>query len=408
MGKAAVFGQRCFGPLLLPTAALLQRVYAIAGMGCRLSELLANDGKGGWGKGPDLPQVSRHEALRILSSYEQPITLQIEGWRGQDHQLQHTSDCSTQTERSWDGFRHVGVTAGSASRLNAYLDRPCCHHVPLPPRHYGDSQYLPSMPQGAHGSRLDFQVRLQDPELSSCMPKERSCLIGCCNTNADEPCSFINQMEDDDPVLEPLGYLPLLHELDSGLGCTDGSLHQGELSGPETELSGQASPSSSESLLSSSELSDSGFHSVGTAELRRFQRLLETRMQLYRARRDLESIPEGCWDTEATPEGCWDLESPQNSSCGAAQRSTPPTPAWRRASHPTSPSYDGASGRQSTPGPPGGRRGTPLQAGRLHADILPREPCGRQARDRQGRLTRPPEGRGPGPKGGGGAGGATC
>ncbi|CAB1315331.1 unnamed protein product [Coregonus sp. 'balchen'] len=105
---------------------------------------------------------------------------------------------------------------------------------------------------------------------------------------------------------KPLGYLPLHHELDSGLGWTDGSLHQGDLSGLETEEGGLeechprgggsggglvvsgggggggGSPSS-ESFISS-ELSDSGFYSVSTGEFRRFQRLLEKRMCLYNAR----------------------------------------------------------------------------------------------------------------------------
>uniref|UniRef100_A0A4W5PS82 PDZ domain containing 4 n=1 Tax=Hucho hucho TaxID=62062 RepID=A0A4W5PS82_9TELE len=115
------------------------------------------------------------------------------------------------------------------------------------------------------------------------------------------------QTEDEDYMLKkPLGYLPLHHELDSGLGWTDGSLHQGDLSGLETEEGGLeechprgggsgvgllvsgggggggGSPSS-ESFISS-ELSDSGFYSVSTGEFRRFQRLLEKRMRLYNAR----------------------------------------------------------------------------------------------------------------------------
>ena len=91
-----------------------------------------------------------------------------------------------------------------------------------------------------------------------------------------------------------LGYLPLHHELDSGLGWTDGRIHQGELSGLDTEeggldeglrggAPGPQGGGSSESFISS-ELSDSGFYSVSTGEFRRFQRMLETRMRLYSAR----------------------------------------------------------------------------------------------------------------------------
>lgn len=131
-------------------------------------------------------------------------------------------------------------------------------------------------------------------------------------------------MEDEDYVLEKaMGFLPLHHELDSGLGWTDGSFHQGELSGVETEegldechthqggrvARGHGGSPSSESFISS-ELSDSGFYSVSTAEFLRFQRLLEKRMRIYNSRlhhqgelqslcmeaqkghRELEAIPE--------------------------------------------------------------------------------------------------------------------
>ncbi|KAJ8370185.1 hypothetical protein SKAU_G00102130 [Synaphobranchus kaupii] len=274
-------------------------------MGCRFSGPLADDGKGGNGK--DLARVSPCEAQRILSNYEQPIMLQIEGWRGRGPHSCHTSDCGTQTERSWDRFQGISDTAGS-SRLNAYMHRPCCNHVSLPHNHYRACEYLPSFPQGVeHMTTLGFQK----PELSSNMPKEQGCLFGCCSTNTDEPSSFLSQTEDEDPV--PLGYLPLLHELDSGLGCTDGSLLQGELSGPETEegvdqgsppdRTSPASSPSSQSLISS-ELSDSGFYSVSAGDFHHFQRLLERKMHLYRARAsgekqerqgarlDLQSIPE--------------------------------------------------------------------------------------------------------------------
>lgn len=107
-----------------------------------------------------------------------------------------------------------------------------------------------------------------------------------------------------------MGFLPLHHELDSGLGWTDGSIHQGDLSGLETEeggledchshaalapggcggFGGGGSPSS-ESFISS-ELSDSGFYSVSTGEFRHFQRLLEKRMRLYNAR--LQHQGEAC------------------------------------------------------------------------------------------------------------------
>ncbi|KAG7477616.1 hypothetical protein MATL_G00071650 [Megalops atlanticus] len=274
-------------------------------MGCRHSGLRFGDGMGVNGR--DLSQVSQREALRILSTYEQPITLQIEGQRarGRSLRLQQTSDCSTQTERPWETLRGLGVTAGSASRVNTYIDKPCQSHMTFPRVSCSRNQYLPSVHYGMEN------MAYKNPELSSCVPKGQSCLIGCCNANMEEPNSFMSQTEDEDFALErPLGYLPLMHELDSGLGWTDGSLHQGELSGLETEegveerTSRGGSPSS-ESFISS-ELSDSGFYSVSTGEFRRFQKLLERKIRLYRARaissgeqrdgqkgrRGLESIPE--------------------------------------------------------------------------------------------------------------------
>ncbi|KAG9353097.1 hypothetical protein JZ751_017673 [Albula glossodonta] len=274
-------------------------------MGCRHSGLWFGDGMGVNGR--DLSQVSQREALRMLSRYEQPITLQIEGQqaRGRSFQFHRTSDCSTQTERPWETLRSLGVTAGSAPRINTYTDKSCRSHMTLPRDSCTANEYLPSMHYGMEN------MAYKNPGLASCMPQGQSCLIGCCNTNMEEPSSFLSQTEDEDFMLErPMGYLPLMHELDSGLGWTDGSLHQGELSGLETEegvedrTSRGGSPSS-ESFISS-ELSDSGFYSVSTGEFRRFQKLLERRIRLYRARalpsgeqrdgqkgrRELESIPE--------------------------------------------------------------------------------------------------------------------
>ncbi|KAI1893139.1 hypothetical protein AGOR_G00140840 [Albula goreensis] len=445
-GEWQVNGRAAFGGCGTPHSP------AAVGMGCRLSGLLTDDGRESEGR--DMPQVSRREALRILSSYEEPITLQIEGWRGRGHHPRQMSDCSTQTERSWDPLRNIGVTAGSASRLNAYPDRPCCNHIAPPRDRYRAGEYLPSIPQGIDDiSSLGFQ----DPELSSCIPKGRSCLIGCCNANTDEPSSFLSQTEDEELVLEkPLGYLPLLHELDSGLGCTDGSLHQGELSGAETEegvedavssppgRTSRGSPSS-ESLISS-ELSDSGFYSVSAGDFHHFQRLLERKIRLYRARVaphhqqcdgpaarwDLESIPEvlGSRTAEGSPPthrcslgmpsvqlsrapaGPGLLPQPGPSSCSTPScqrraalqhqnsssvellgrsstllRSTQLITDRRRASHPTSPNFRRFPGG-APPDFPEWR--APPQALQLdHSDILPREPCcSGDGSDRKGRCRR--------------------
>ncbi|KAL6464176.1 hypothetical protein MHYP_G00264930 [Metynnis hypsauchen] len=266
----------------------------------------------------DLSHIRKREALRILGSYEQPITLQIEGRRGQNLQFHRTSDCSTQTERPWDTLHTLAITHGP------YPDRPYYSHVTLPGDH-GDGgryDYLPNAPRDLEDMH---PIPCHDPELSARGPPGQSCLIGCCNTNLEEPSSFQSQTEDEDYMLEKtMGYLPLHHELDSGLGWTDGSFHQGELSGVETEEGleechthrggggGGGSPSS-ESFISS-ELSDSGFYSVSTGEFLRFQRLLEKRMRLYNARMhhqgELRDSQKGHRELEAIPEAL--TVQPQN------------------------------------------------------------------------------------------------
>lgn len=269
------------------------------------------DGMGVHGR--DLSHLQKREAFRILASYEQPITLQIEGHSGRSLRYNRTTDCSTQTERPWDPLRPYSCTVPRMP----HADRTSYGHMTLPGnrRDGGRNEYLPNTSRDLqHRERLSYN----DPEFSSGTSPAQNCLIGCCNTNLEEPRSFQSQTDDEDYMTEkPLGYLPLHHELDSGLGWTDGSFHQGELSGVETEEGleecharvGGGSPSS-ESFISS-ELSDSGFYSVSTGEFLRFQRLLEKRMRHYNARmhhqgeacsrerrdsqikhRELEAIPE--------------------------------------------------------------------------------------------------------------------
>ncbi|MCJ8744116.1 hypothetical protein PDJAM_G00114820 [Pangasius djambal] len=341
-------------------------------MGCRLSGPWMSDGTMGV-SAQDLRYIRNHEALRILASYEQPITVQIEGRRGRSLQYHRSSDSSTQTERPWDNNNSDSVAhldpdvvliflakvpelvlvredkvfmlqanALTVSYLQSQISsaetRPCFSHMTLPGNH-GDGgryEYLPNTPRDLEDMRT---VSRHDPEFSPKAAQKQNCLLSCCSSNMEEPSSFQSQTEDEDYVLEKtVGYLPLHHELDSGLGWTDGSFHQGELSGVETEEGldechahqGGRGPRvrggspSSESFISS-ELSDSGFYSVSTAEFLRFQRLLEKRMRVYNSRlhhqgelqnlcmdaqkAQLEAIPEAlatqpdseCVETDAHP-----------------------------------------------------------------------------------------------------------
>ncbi|KAK2861731.1 hypothetical protein Q5P01_001264 [Channa striata] len=256
--------------------------------------------------GRSLAHLSQQDALRMLAASQRPITMQIKSRRGR----------GTEVDRaSWEplplNLQHLNLPlplrgAGLNASSPSYQDRHYFSHLPLPQDHCdgGRYSYLSSSPQDT------VDISLQDPELTSRRPKGQSCLMGCCSSNLEDHNGCQSQTDDEDFVLEkPLGFLPLHHELDSGLGWTDGSLHQGDLSGLETEeggledchshgafapggcggFGGGGSPSS-ESFISS-ELSDSGFYSVSTGEFRHFQRLLEKRMRLYNARMQHQGEP---------------------------------------------------------------------------------------------------------------------
>ncbi|XP_041835096.1 uncharacterized protein LOC121635817 [Melanotaenia boesemani] len=256
--------------------------------------------------GRSLAHLSQRDALRILAASQRPITLQIKGQRGR----------GTNVDRgSWEplplNLHHLNLPlplmgAGLNTSSPSYQDRHFYSHLPLSQDHCdgGRYSYLSGSPQDT------VDISHKDLGLTGRRPKEQNCLMGCCNADLEEPTTCQSQTDDEDFILEkPLGFMPLHHELDSGLGWTDGSIHQGDLSGLETEeggledchqhgalapggcggFGGGGSPSS-ESFISS-ELSDSGFYSVSTGEFRHFQRLLEKRMRLYNARLQHQGEP---------------------------------------------------------------------------------------------------------------------
>lgn len=256
--------------------------------------------------GRSLAHLSQRDALRILAANQRPITMQIKGQRRR----------GTEADRgSWEplplDLKHLNLPlplmgAGLNTSSPSYQHRHYYNHLSLPQDHCdgGRYSYLSSSP------RDTVDIGRQDLELAGRRSKGQNCLMGCCSTNLEEQNACHSQTDDEDFMLEkPMGFLPLHHELDSGLGWTDGSLHQGDLSGLETEeggledchshgalapggcggFGGGGSPSS-ESFISS-ELSDSGFYSVSTGEFRHFQRLLEKRMRLYNARLQHQGEP---------------------------------------------------------------------------------------------------------------------
>ncbi|CAL8340872.1 unnamed protein product [Lota lota] len=274
-------------------------------MGCRFSGPWIGGETGVSGR--HVSQLSKQDALRILAAYEQPITMQIKPRR---HFRQNGNEAHG--DRSWEtlplSLQNLSLPlqtsrppASDSRGSPSSQDRHHWRHLLVQQGRCeeGMYEYLPTAPQDT----IDM-VGYQDKDLASRDPNSSSCLLGCCS-NPAEPSRTHAQIEDGSVMAEnPHGYLPLHHELDSGLGWTDGSIHQGELSGLETEEGGldechpygrgfvpagcaghgfgRGSPSS-ESYVSS-ELSDSGFCSVSTGEFRRFQRLLEKRMRLYNAR----------------------------------------------------------------------------------------------------------------------------
>ncbi|XP_019735112.1 uncharacterized protein LOC109521606 [Hippocampus comes] len=268
-------------------------------MGCWLSGPWVGDAAQSSGR--SLAHLSQRDALRILAASQLPVTMQVKSQRGR-------GGVEADPRGTWEplplNLQHLNLPlprmpAGLNAPSPTYQDRHYFGHLSLPQDHYdgGHYGYLSSSPIDT------VDMSHQDPEASGRRAKGQNCLLGCCNINLDEPKGYHSQTDDDDYMLDkPMGFLPLHHELDSGLGWTDGSLHQGDLSGLETEEAGLedchshgalgpggcgafgpgggGSPSS-ESFISS-ELSDSGFYSTG--EFRHFQRMLEKRMRLYNAR----------------------------------------------------------------------------------------------------------------------------
>uniref|UniRef100_A0A1A8P728 PDZ domain containing 4 n=2 Tax=Nothobranchius TaxID=28779 RepID=A0A1A8P728_9TELE len=271
-------------------------------MGCWLSGPWMEDQTTG---GRSLAHLSQRDALRIIAASQRPITLQIKGQRRRGTDV---------IRESWEplplNLQHLNLPlppmgVGMNTSSPSYPDRHFYSHLSLPQEHCeaGRYSYLSSSPQDT------VDISHQELELSGHRSKRQNCLTGCCNPDLDEPTTCNSQTDDEDFILEkPMGFMPLHHELDSGLGWTDGSLHQGDLSGLETEEGGLedchphgnlAAPGfggfgggspSSESFISS-ELSDSGFYSVSTGEFRHFQRLLEKRMRLYNARMQHQGEP---------------------------------------------------------------------------------------------------------------------
>ncbi|XP_049589452.1 uncharacterized protein [Syngnathus scovelli] len=268
-------------------------------MGCWLSGPWVGDPALSGGR--SLAHLSQRDALRILAASQHPVTMQVKSQRGR-------GGVEADPRGTWEplplNLQHLNLplprmSAGLNAPSPTYQDRHYFGHLSLPQDHCdrGHYGYLSNSP------RDTVDMCHQDPEVSGRRTKQQNCLMGCCDVNLDEPKGYHSQTDDDDFMLDkPLGFLPLHHELDSGLGWTDGSLHQGDLSGLETEEAGLedchshsamgpggcgvfgpgggGSPSS-ESFMSS-ELSDSGFYSTG--EFRHFQRMLEKRMRLYNAR----------------------------------------------------------------------------------------------------------------------------
>ncbi|XP_028652901.2 PDZ domain-containing RING finger protein 4-like [Erpetoichthys calabaricus] len=253
-------------------------------MGCQLSGILL--GSNCRVNGKDIALHSQHDVIQIVGKSKDPITLQLETRQSCYHEA-HMSDCSTQTDHPWNTPRSFGVSMRPQNGCSPHCNR-ICESQFMSQGRYHTTEYLPSFPRDVE------QLRAKDPTASHFTPKECRFLNICCSFNTDGSDSFLSQTHAENNVLQRISeFTPAHHELDSGLGCTDGSFHQGELSELETEGAEEAGSSppdrasrtsrSSESLISS-ELSDLGFYSVGTGEFRSFQKVLERRIRQYRAK----------------------------------------------------------------------------------------------------------------------------
>ncbi|XP_029013505.1 uncharacterized protein LOC114859484 isoform X2 [Betta splendens] len=348
-------------------------------MGCRFTRAKA--------KTHESAHHRLQEELHFVDEYGQPITMQVEGRRAHAHRRRRSH-----TERQWEALRVMGLMEGQHGQGNGYRAGPYYGHMTMTPDLYPTSGhmmmppdvyppngylsrasneqppgggYLPTVSYSLdHLDRLDYQ----SPEMLPYQPNSENCLIGCYNTEDMEPKNFSRQ-SDYRPAWRPdrpLGFLPL-SELDSGLGCGPGSPHHRvALSEAETDAmsslpghtaSSQGSSSSSESLISS-ELSDSGFHSVSTGEHRRLHKIHGNHRQAHHLRSSHSPREQrGRWDLESIPETTL-MSHPgaaQASRCTVGNSTTTTVHFHRAERSPTLPRH------HSPPSPSAGCRTEPCQ-----------------------------------------------
>ncbi|KYO21644.1 hypothetical protein Y1Q_0003386 [Alligator mississippiensis] len=214
--------------------------------------------------GQDISTVSLREALEILQSAEEQVTLEARREKPPRKPPQ-TSDATTQTEASW-------------------WDKPCPnrgHCIPSCFDFYLDSSYRSYLlPQDCNDG------------------SESDCLLPTSRRVEKEEPDYETESEGEESQKQNEQMLLLHQDWDSGVCYTDGSTQLDEHSGPSVEAEDPAAPKGSgpghfavdtiersgpatEDLLSNEESSDSSFCGVNPEEFRKFQEILEGKCNQY-------------------------------------------------------------------------------------------------------------------------------
>ncbi|XP_006133128.2 uncharacterized protein LOC102460472 [Pelodiscus sinensis] len=165
---------------------------------------------------------------------------------------------------------------------------------------------------------MENEDELDYEELALSHQKERS--FSSCYTIPNDNYSVCLSVTEEEKEGAHTFLLP--HDWDSGVGCTDGSTHLDEISGPDMDAERQYVPKreradhgtggtlaknelARDDFLTYDELSDSSFYSVSPEEYRRFQEILERKCHQYQLVKALnrdQGIPLALGNQEEGPE----------------------------------------------------------------------------------------------------------
>ncbi|CAM2107330.1 unnamed protein product [Caretta caretta] len=266
--------------------------------------------------GKDISSFALQEALEILQSTDDQITLEVQREKS-SHKPPQTSDAATQTDSSWWDEQCPHREDFTPSGFNLFLGRSCYNYL-LPQDQNDDNElgYLPTAPRDVENEEeLDYKelalVRQKELSFSSCHTTPKDNYSICLSLTEEED-------EEDEKGGEQTFLLP--HDWDSGVGCTDGSTQLDENSGPDMDAelpyvqkreradhraggTRASSELATEEFLTYEELSDSSFYGVSPEEYRRFQEILERKCHQYQLFKTLNQDQRTPHASEAQEEG---------------------------------------------------------------------------------------------------------